>query len=141
MDGDFFDDSLQDTSFYSSIKMYSSMADLDASSETDTLYEFSATPYQNVCFSMEDIHLTKKKTDAEKEINYCDLITIESAKNSRHKTVDDSKIEENCHKRSLPTNIVKPMVRQTSYHEMIGSNYQPGKEVQTKKFGYKVSKM
>ena len=139
MEGDFFDDSLQDTNFYSNIKMYSSMADLETASESDIFDELRITPYQNICFSMEDLLLVKNKTDtlkAEKQVS----VTREAIKMDSSKNATQSMNKEESQKRSLPTNIVKPTVRQ-SYHEMLDSNCLPVKAKSDKKFAYRVSKI
>ena len=136
MDGDFFDDSLQDSNFYNNIKMYSSLADLeiDTTSDTDMLDGLHVTPYQNICFSMEDIVLAQKRATCINQVSRSrDLMPARRTGKSIIKG-------ETRTKKSIPTNIVKPTFRQ-SYHEMIDLNFQPLKSDLKRKFAYRVSKM
>lgn len=139
LDGDFFDDSLQDTDFYSNMKMYSSMADLDNLSEDDILEGLHITHYKNVCFSMEDIFASQSNGYIKNLINHGDKPRDSATKEQR--SITNSKDPtENVPKRPLPTNIVKPTVRQ-SYPEMVNLNPKPPKAPTKKTFAYRVSKI
>jgi len=137
-DGDFFDDSLQDTTYYNNIKMYSSMADLEAVSEKDILDGLNITPYQNICFSMEDIFLAQKKINSSKA-EQDPSISRETVSRCSNGNSSVSRTEEGSQKRCLPTNIVKPILRQS--YEMIDLDSQPLKAATDKTFAYRVSKI
>ena len=119
--------------------MYSSLADLviDTSSDNEILDELQATPYQNVCFSMEDIFLAQKKPKS-----LSSNVVLGSREMSREIKTGKGKIsiKKGNHKKALPTNVVKPTFRQ-SYHDMIDLNGQLFKTEYNKNFAYRVSKM
>ena len=138
LDGDFFDDSLQDTDFYDSIKMYSSMADLENSSDDDILEGLHLTHYKNVCFSMEDIFAAHSNRYTKHLRNYGGQ---EKGSATELRWTQNSIDQfESVPKRSLPTNVVKPTIRQ-SYKDIASSNLQPKKAPAQKSFAYKVSKI
>lgn len=81
-----------------------------------------ATPYQSICFSMEDLFNEQSRQQSQRQ-------------SSRKQTLNNTTIQR---KGGKQTNVVKPIIRQ-SYHEMI--NHTPQKLKNDKTFAYKVSKI
>ena len=126
---DFFDDSLQDSTFYDTIKMYNSVADLEVISKNEEQSELCLVSNFNTFFSMEDIskQITTKN---------CTLLKRNIPSKQKMNSIRNPQ-EQNLQNRTLPINAVKPIIRSNQQDV----NNLTERTMTSKKFAYRVSKI